>query len=130
VEALARHFAEEVAANREVTIEIPDEFLGALDEYPWPGNVRELANAVALAVQLSEDGVLRREDLPRREREAREPPSSPPAADSTTPPTLAEVEKEHIRRVLEITNGQRADAARILGIHRNTLIRKIRSYGL
>ncbi|PYP40474.1 MAG: sigma-54-dependent Fis family transcriptional regulator, partial [Gemmatimonadetes bacterium] len=53
------------------------------------------------------------------------------AAPDTTPlSTLSEMEARHISRVLDHTHGQIREAARILGVHRNTLARKIREYGL
>jgi transcriptional regulator of acetoin/glycerol metabolism len=45
-------------------------------------------------------------------------------------PTLAEAEARHIARALALTGGRVATAARVLGVHRNTLTRKIREYGL
>jgi len=129
VELLAKHFAEAVAGQLGRSVEMPDGFIAKLEEHPWPGNVRELANAVEHAVQLSEDGLLRAADLPRRKGEGDAPAAAVPRSGSPFP-TLAEVEREHIRRALERAGGNRSEAARLLGIHRNTLIRKIRSYGL
>lgn len=52
------------------------------------------------------------------------------AVPSSRPQTLREVEARHIASVLTLTNGRIGEAAKILGLHRNTLTRKIRQYGL
>jgi Nif-specific regulatory protein len=72
--------------------------------------------------------VLRADHLPEDWRAQASP--VPTAADAGILPTLAEVEARHISRVLSHVNGHVGEAARILGIHRNTLARKIREYGL
>jgi len=95
-----------------------------LQRYRWPGNVRELEHAVERAVLLSDDDVIQPEDLP--------PEIAVPSFDDTNlaPMTLEEVEKHHILRRLEECGGNRSEAARQLGISRNTLARKLKSYGL
>ena len=91
--------------------------------YAWPGNVRELENAIERAAVLSRDGTILPEHLP---------PGIVQKTDGRGKPlpirrTLAEVEREHIQAVLESTQGNRAQAARILGISSPTLWRKLRS---
>jgi DNA-binding NtrC family response regulator len=90
--------------------------------YDWPGNVRELGNAVRHAAALARGRTIGPEHLPD---EVRSPPRRRAAAERT----LAEVEREHVLRVLERCGGSQAEAARVLGIGRNTLWRKLRSYG-
>ena len=92
--------------------------------HPWPGNVRELQNAMRHGVALVDGSVLDVEHLPE-EMAARPAAPVPPAM---TLRTLAEVEREHVKRVLEECGGSQVEAARILGIGRNTLWRKLRSY--
>ncbi len=95
-----------------------------LRDYRWPGNVRELQNAVkhgaALAIGLDVDQA----DLPE------ELLAPSPAIFTTAEPlrSLAEVERAHILRVVDACDGSQADAARVLGIARNTLWRKLREY--
>ena len=91
--------------------------------YRWPGNVRELANAVLHGAVLSGDRDVDVEHLPR---EVLLPtPSSDPALQS-----LSEIENEHVLRVLEACGGRQADAARVLGIGRTTLWRKLGARGI
>jgi DNA-binding NtrC family response regulator len=101
--------------------------LRMLQEHRWLGNVRELRNVIERAVLVADGDVLRADHLPE---EWRSQSSPTPAADSGVLPTLADVEARHIARVLSHVNGHVGEAARILGIHRNTLARKIREYSL
>ncbi len=96
-----------------------------LRRHPWSGNVRELGNVIERAVIGSRDGTLRAEDLPEQLRDGARQKDSDRAL-----VTLAEAEARHIARALEYTRGRIGDAAKILAIHRNTLTRKIREYGL
>jgi two-component system response regulator HydG len=96
-----------------------------LERYPWPGNVRELQNAVKHGAALATGARVCVADLP-------DELTAPPARsfDVAAPlRTLADVEREHILRVLDACSGSQIDAARVLGIARNTLWRKLRSYG-
>jgi two-component system response regulator HydG len=90
--------------------------------YDWPGNVRELGNAVMHGAALAHGGAIGPEHLPDEVR-------APGAARPREPRTLAEVEREHVLRVLESCGGSPVEAARELGIGRNTLWRKLREYG-
>ena len=90
--------------------------------YPWPGNVRELQNVVKHGAALATGEEVRDEDLPEELTQAK-PTSRGPLT------TLAEVEREHILRVLDACGGSQADAARVLAIGRNTLWRKLRAMG-
>ena len=106
---------------------ISDRALDLLRNHAWVGNVRELRNVVERAVIVATDDVLRVEHLPEefRGEEATLPDRSEGAL-----LTLAEAEARHIARVLAQTNGQIGAAAELLGIHRNTLTRKMKEYGL
>jgi two-component system response regulator HydG len=95
----------------------------ALERYPWPGNVRELANAVKHGAVLSGGADVDVEHLP--EAVVR---GTAPAATGPLLQTLAEVERTHVLRVLEACGGRHVDAARILGIGRATLWRKLSRY--
>jgi DNA-binding NtrC family response regulator len=97
------------------------EDIHALQAYDWPGNVRELRNLIERAVllgRLPSDIMSIQGSAPGRES-----PTSPFPAEWT----LAEVEKSHMRRVLESAGGNKSEAARRLGISRKTLERKLRS---
>jgi len=93
----------------------------------WPGNVRELQNAVRHGAALASGLLVKIEDLPEELRRGPAPARGPkPAGPSLR--TLAEVEREHILQVLDACEGSQTEAARILGIGRNTLWRKLRGY--
>ena len=94
--------------------------------YAWPGNVRELENAMERAVALSVHDVVTIDDLPPRLRSAEPPPGLPvDNGEATELVSLDEMEKRYIARVLEATGGSRTRAAKILGVDRTTLWRKL-----
>jgi two-component system response regulator HydG len=93
--------------------------------YPWPGNVRELQNCVEHAVALARSEVVALDDLPERVRLHRETAVLVAADHPSQLVTLAEMERRYVLRVLDAVGGQRADAARVLGIDRKTLYRKL-----
>ncbi len=93
--------------------------LQLLLHHAWPGNVRELQNTVERAVVLARGDVIEPRDLTWLA------PADAPA-DRPLPTRLEEVEREHIERVLRECGGNRSAAARVLGIHRKTLWRKLK----
>jgi DNA-binding NtrC family response regulator len=95
--------------------------------YPWPGNVRELENTVERAAILAETDVIHSHDLPDK---LRAPSAVAVSNIDSTGLTLEELEREHIRRVLEKVEGDKARAAQALGIHLSTLYRKVQRYRL
>jgi DNA-binding NtrC family response regulator len=108
---------------------IAEAALRRLEGHPWPGNVRELRNVVERAVLTARGDTLRGEHIEL------DPPSRTPSSAvdaSGYPPSLslAEVEALHIGRVLREVDGQVGRAAEILGVHRNTVARKMREYGV
>ncbi len=105
---------------------VSKDVLGRLTSYFWPGNVRELDNVVSNAVIMAEDDVLQHVNLPESS-EALQPPSD---ADAVIPEPLREMERKMIRQALHVTKGNRAAAARILGIDASTLWRKMQRDGL
>ena len=106
---------------------ISDRALGLLRAHAWVGNVRELRNVIERAVIVATDETLRAEHLPDELRGEEATLVDRPQGGLLT---LAEAEARHIARVLAHTNGQIGAAAEILGIHRNTLTRKMKEYGL
>lgn len=91
--------------------------------YSWPGNVRELANMLERAVALTEHDTILLEDL----AQAIQPPIDDNLLGNaaTQSMTLADLEIAYIRRILETTQGNKVQAAKILGIDRGTLYRKL-----
>jgi DNA-binding NtrC family response regulator len=98
-----------------------------LINYPWPGNVRELENTIERAAILAETDVIHSHDLPDK---LRSPSTAAVANLESSGLTLEELEREHIKRVLEKTEGDKAKAAQVLGIHLSTLYRKVQRYRL
>lgn len=98
------------------------EALTALENYQWPGNVRELENVVERAVILCEAEKVGAEDL-----------SIPAIAFSRAKgptPSLEEMEKEYVLRVLKEASGNQSKASQLLGIDRKTLYHKLKKYGI
>ena len=94
----------------------------------WPGNVRELQNAVKHGAALASGAEVDAEDLPD---ELGRPAHRQPDAAARSPrslQTLSEMEHDHVLRVLEACGGSHSEAARVLGIARNTLWRKLKAY--
>jgi DNA-binding NtrC family response regulator len=102
--------------------------LEAIRSYHWPGNIRELAHVLERSVILCRGEVLGVEDLPA-EILVRPPAAGPPdlAADR---PTLEELKRRYVARVLEETRGNVSRAASILGLDRRSLRRMLQRYGL
>ncbi|MEZ0229322.1 MAG: sigma 54-interacting transcriptional regulator [Planctomycetota bacterium] len=135
VTRLVRHFTATAAKKHGRAVPtISSQAMARLVAYPWPGNVRELENCLESAVVITEGDELLPEHLPL-------PTARPSTPGSLHPPvarghgrqavrTLAEAEKDHILSVLDHVKGNRSEAARLLGIGRNTLQRKLKDYGV
>jgi two-component system response regulator HydG len=126
---LAQHFLELHAKqlSRSV-VGITPEAGAKLLEYDWPGNVRELENVMERAVTLTRFDNLMVEDLPDRVREHESKHLIVAADDPQHLPTLHDLERRYIARVLEVSGGNKTQAARILGVDRRTLYRKLERY--
>jgi DNA-binding NtrC family response regulator len=135
---LARSFVEELSReNGKAPPEIAPEVLEALARHTWPGNVRELRTAMERAVVFSRDGKLTLRDLPPNVRQ--ETPAVVVAASrgkgaaavlAAEDLTVKEAEKQLIIRALRESEGNRVAAAKLLGMSRRTLYRKLRIYNL
>jgi transcriptional regulator with PAS, ATPase and Fis domain len=104
---------------------VSDEALRRLVAYDWPGNVRELQNAIERAVALSSHSVLIADDLESIPGAA----SRPGPVDINELVPLAELERRAIMHALRETEGDKPAAARLLGIGKTTLYRKLKEYG-
>jgi len=107
-----------------------DEANRALLAFDWPGNARRLRAVVKRACALADGDMIELGDL-----DLTSPATRTPATVTTAPPTLEDwslstVERRHIEMVIAHTKGNKSEAARILGIARTTLDRKIATYGL
>jgi DNA-binding NtrC family response regulator len=121
---LARFFVQSLAKKLKLpNLRLDATCLEHLQRYSWPGNIRELQNGLERAAMLSRDGLLLPEGLPPAVREAG-PVDSAAHAGPIKP--LEETEREQIEAALRHTAGNRARAARMLGISTSTLWRKLR----
>ncbi len=129
IKLLVEHFRKHFAKVHGKDVDAIDrDALVALVNYEWPGNVRELKNAIESMVVRARGNILTRNDLPPEVW-------APLPADQDGWQFLAgrsqeEVERNHLRVTLEMTEGNRQKAARILDLSERTLYRKIKQYGL
>ena len=105
---------------------ISPEFVKILVDYDFPGNVRELKHIVERAVILSEGATIERKHLPVRFLDDLKPGGK--RLEPSQFSTLAELEKRHIVKVLEATQGNKSRSAEILGISRAALWRKLKHF--
>lgn len=103
---------------------IDEQALSLLTGYPWKGNIRELKNIIERAAILAEGNSITAELLPPELHREHQP------SRQSTSSSLEEVERSHIKRVLDHVNGNKTKAANILGIGTSTLYRKIKEYNL
>lgn len=133
---LIDHFLKEMASRYSREVTGPSRAARqSLMAYDWPGNIRQLRNAVERMVLLDTDGILDVDDLPEEiaplgssEDEPRLPSLIPAGADTLVGRSLQDVERYYIQQALELTEGRREDAAKMLGIGERTLYRKIKEY--
>ncbi len=132
---LCQHFISQL--NRELKKGIKgvsQEVLDLFMQVPWEGNVRELRNVIERSYIMAKEDFITPDDIPSEYKEGMNP--EPPIALEKetiledTPTTLAELEKRYIARVLKLTSGNRSKAAKILGVSRRSLYRKLKRYGL
>jgi DNA-binding NtrC family response regulator len=102
--------------------------LQLLRQHDWPGNVRELLHAVERALILCQGNEIGPEHLPRAVRSVEEGVRS--IREGGPLPTLAELERDHIEKVLDSVDGHRGKAAGILGISERNLYRKLKAGGV
>jgi transcriptional regulator with PAS, ATPase and Fis domain len=113
---LAEYFLKKNGSSKKLT----KQALETLTSYNWPGNVRELANVIEVASILAKSKYIGIEELPFKE--------TLPPSEKMKP--LNEMEKEHIRRALNLCAGNKTKAAKMLGISLRNLYRKIERYAL
>jgi len=128
---LVEHFMEKHNRKRvERPAQISEETMVHLWEYDWPGNVRELENLLERMVILSEDGLIRVENLPSNIRsfisEKRIPKPSLTDSGLDLNSAVEEFENRLIEEALRRTKGNKQAAARLLGLKRTTLVAKLR----
>ncbi len=144
---LAAHILERMKGEHGLNYTFADEALHLLMEYDWPGNVRELERAIERACSLSSGPVLHLGDFPTqmqdyqfhaeqsRQQYIQQPnPNGAStlavAADSLAVQSIADLEKHAILTTITQLHGDKLMAARLLGIGKTTLYRKLKEYGL
>jgi DNA-binding NtrC family response regulator len=119
---LVHYFLKRYNERYKLDTRLADSGLKAMEEYSWPGNVRQLQHMMERLTILAPngriDGAAVKEAI--EQMDTRE----------TASETLADTEAEQIRRVMAATNGNKSRAAKILGIERKTLYRKLERMGL
>lgn len=135
VAVLTRQILARIATARQSPpLDVAPETMGVLQAYPWPGNVRELENILERASAFCDGETLRPKDLPpelsrmRPSSPGREPGEPLPPKVGGWP--LEELEKLAIRQTLELHAGNKAAAARTLGITEKTIYNKMTRLGL
>jgi two-component system response regulator AtoC len=119
---LAEHFLRTYAtANGKPVSRMAPGAMEVLMGYDWPGNVRELEHAIEHAVTLSANPIVQPEDLP---------PHVSGRARPAAPVTLRDVVSSHVQRMVQETQGNKKRAAQRLGIHRRTLYRIAKRFGI
>jgi DNA-binding NtrC family response regulator len=124
IPALVSSFIEKFADTNATLRTISEEALTCLMAYDWPGNVRELANSIERAIALGSGPILKPCDLPAGILHRTDTHS--PQSDELVP--LQELTRRGILRALQATEGDKCAAARILGMGKSTLYRKLREY--
>ena len=123
---LVTSFLEKFSGMHGTTKTITDEAMRRLITYDWPGNVRELENAIARSVALGSGPTVEMSDLPSHLHYG----TSERVPDSHEILPLDELERRAILKTLRETSGDKLAAARMLGIGKTTLYRKLKQYDM
>jgi two-component system response regulator HydG len=140
---LAAHILERSRRDNGLAYTFADDALRLLMEYDWPGNIRELEHAIERACALSSGPVLHLGDFPTQlqnhrnlverlqsDASASAAAADPPGSEAHAVLSIAEREKQAILKTIRELNGDKLMAARLLGIGKTTLYRKLKEYGL
>jgi two-component system response regulator AtoC len=127
IELLVKHFIEKINMTLHKTVrKIPDDVMKMLKMHDWKGNVRELENTLMQAIVLSKGDVLEKENILLRQSEV---PSGEEGKIGSNI-TIEDLERMHIKSILEKTNWDIKTSCDILGISKATIYRKIETYHL
>jgi DNA-binding NtrC family response regulator len=125
---LVNHFVETFNAEHDKKVEgLSPAAMRAMVRYGWPGNVRELRNVVESLVVVTRSAIIEERDLPA---DLLGDNRDQPEITISLGVTVSETERQVILATLRMTGGNKARAARILGIGKKTLYRKLADYGV
>jgi transcriptional regulator with PAS, ATPase and Fis domain len=131
IPSIFHHFFDRLSVGKKPRIRtVAPDALEAMQQYAWPGNIRELRNVVERAMIVCQDDSITRSDLPLEKSVA---PAVPAFTDGEIPSLkqlLQETERQAILAALEHSGNNRAEAAKILGIHRTGLYQKMKKHGI
>ena len=125
---LVNHFVERFSDPARPIKGVSDEAMARLMSYDWPGNVRELENVIERAVALGSGSIIHTVDLPSNLQTTPAPSQTALPQEGIVP--LRELEKRAILRAVQELGGDKLLAARLLGIGKTTLYRKLKEYEL
>jgi len=127
IPVLAKHFLYSIRVASSPIRSLSSDAVESLVSYHWPGNIRELRNVVERLVMMSSgEGPFSREEL----KAVLPKPSGSVQSPDLSSCSLAEIERLHVQRVLEASDGNKTQAANILDIDYKTLLAKLKKYGL
>ena len=132
---LINHFLDVFNQSQQSAVEsISTEAMERLIAYEWPGNIRELENVIERMVLLSSGNEIDESDLPREllASSTGEATAAPrvPSTGLSMPDVLRGIETDMIQQALELSHGNKNQAAKLLGLHRTTLLEKMKKRGL
>jgi len=135
---LTAHFLDRISRERGTKFTLSDEALRTMLRHDWPGNVRELENAVERACALSSGPIIHLGDLPTQlqqqglavHRTAEVAASAESDSEGQSVVPLADLERQAILGAIRALHGDKLQAARLLGIGKTTLYRKLKEYGI
>jgi DNA-binding NtrC family response regulator len=125
VPLLATHLLERISRRSGRSYSLSEDAMQSLIAYDWPGNVRELENSIERCCAMNSGPIIHSIDLPRHTTEAEQEYLATPTAQITR---LADLEREAILAAIIQLHGDKLMAARLLGIGKTTLYRKLKQY--
>lgn len=131
IPAIFNHFLNKLSVGERPKIRsVHPDAMAAMMHYSWPGNVRELRNVIERAMIVSRNHAIERDDLPLDTARAPIVKMAPEGAPVPLKELLEQTEMQAIVQALSLTGNNRAEAAKILGIHRTGLYQKMKKHGI